>query len=180
MDLQYKKEVKLKSGRVVILRIPQLIDAKALSDYINDLFDEDTFISSRKQTVEDEESYIKSMLRKIESGKEIHIVGMFGDKKVAAIDIFSTGVRKDHVGELQINIAKDFRGEGLGNILMEEALRYAKDDLKLKVVTLTCFSINKPALKLYEKFGFKEFGRLEEGIQYKNEFITEIYMSKVI
>lgn len=178
MDSTYSKIIKLKSGREVVLRIPQISDAKALADYINELVDEDTFISSRKQTVEDEEAYVKSMLKKININKEVHIVGLVNDKKVAAVDIFNLGVRKEHVGELQINIHKDYRGEGLGQTLMKEALFLAKEVLKLKIITLTCFSVNDIAIGLYSKFGFREFGVLSKGLLYKDIYINEVYMSK--
>lgn len=178
MDSTYLKTIKLKSGREVVLRLPQISDAKALADYINELVDEDTFISSRKQTVEDEEAYIKSMLKKINTNKEVHIVVMVNDKKVAAVDIFNLGVRKEHVGELQINIHKDYRGEGLGQILMKEALLLAQEVLKLKIVTLTCFSVNDVAMGLYKKLGFETFGSLPEGLKYKDNYIDEIYMYK--
>ncbi len=178
MNIHYSKKINLRSGKEVVLRAPQLTDAKALADYINLLVEEDTFISSRKQSVEDEEAYIRSMIKKISAGTEIHILGMVGREKIAAIDIFSLGVRKEHVGELQINIRKDYRGEGLGKILMQEALVLAKSDLNLKIVTLTCFAGNEKALGLYKKFGFAEFGRLPEALKYKEELIDEIYMYK--
>ncbi len=178
MDNTYSKIIKIKSGREVVLRIPKISDAKALTDYINELVDEDTFISSRKQTVEDEEAYIRSMLKKIDTNKEVHILGMVNDKKIAAVDIFNLGVRKEHVGELQINIHKDYRGDGLGYILMQEAIHLAKDVLKLKIITLTCFSVNDVAMGLYKKLGFETFGTLPEGLKYKDNYINEIYMYK--
>lgn len=75
MEHSYSKTIKLKTGKEVILRIPQISDAKALADYMNELVDEDTFISSRKQTIEDEEAYIRSMLKKtIQIKKFIYLV----------------------------------------------------------------------------------------------------------
>lgn len=43
---------------------------------------------------------------------------------------------------------KDHRGEGLGKMLMEKAIEYAKGDIALHV------EADNPAKKLYEKFGF--------------------------
>lgn len=65
----YSKTIRLTSGKEILLRVPRTSDAQAFSQYISDLVDEDTFISSRKQTVEDEEKYIASMLEKIKKGK---------------------------------------------------------------------------------------------------------------
>jgi GNAT superfamily N-acetyltransferase len=43
---------------------------------------------------------------------------------------------------------KNHRGEGLGKMLMEKAIEYAKGDIALHV------EADNPAKKLYEKFGF--------------------------
>jgi GNAT superfamily N-acetyltransferase len=43
---------------------------------------------------------------------------------------------------------KNHRGEGLGKMLMEKAIEYAKGDIALHV------EADNPARKLYEKFGF--------------------------
>lgn len=172
----YYKTITLSSKREIILRIPQLTDAKVLSDYINELVDEDTFISSKKQTVKDQEEYIDYMLKKMKEQKEFHIVAIHNNRKVGAVDIFNLGTRKEHAGELQINIHKDFRGEGLGKILLDEIIRIAQEELKLKQITLTCFSVNKKALFLYKKYGFKEYGRLPKAIFYKDTYIDEVFM----
>ena len=43
---------------------------------------------------------------------------------------------------------KEFRGKGLGRILMQNAIKYAKGDIALHV------EANNPAKHLYEKLGF--------------------------
>ena len=47
-----------------------------------------------------------------------------------------------------IAVHKEFRGQGLGKILMEETIRYAKGDIALHVEK------DNPARFLYEKVGF--------------------------
>jgi len=176
----FNKIIKLNSGKKILLREPKLSDARTFSDYINNLVKEDTYISSKKQSVEDEEVYIKSMKKNISNNTEIHIVAFDEETKVGSIDIFNLGVRKEHSGELQINILKSFRGQGLGKILMHEAIKLAKEKLNLKMITLTCFSNNKIANQLYIQQGFKQFGLLPNGIKYKDQFIDEILMFKEI
>ena len=180
MESLFKKIVKLKSGKEILLRFPQLSDANTFSDYINKLVEEDTYISSGKQTVEDEEKYIKSMLKKIDDNKEIHIVAFYHEGKIGSIDIFNLGVRKEHSGELQINILKSFRGQGLGKILMDEALKLAKEKLGLKLIILTCFSVNTIARQLYIKQGFRQYGLLPKAIKYKKQYVDEVLMCKEI
>lgn len=49
-----------------------------------------------------------------------------------------------------IAVAPEGRGKGIGTILLEDAIRVTEGDLSLHVET-----DNEPAIKLYEKFGFK-------------------------
>src|SRR5690349_12558194 len=124
----YQKELKLNNKRI-ILRQPKIEDAKEFVDYIQQLIDEDTYISSKPQTEEDERGYISSMIKKISRNKEIHLVAFYEEKKIGAVDIFNLGIRKEHSGELQIHILKEYRGIGLGRILLTEALKLAKERL---------------------------------------------------
>lgn len=180
MNMNYNKDILLKNGQKVKLRFPRLEDAKAFSDYINILVEEDTFISSKPQTEEDEREYISSMLKRIFQNKELHIVAFSGNTKVGAVDIFSLGARKEHSGELQININREFRGKGLGKILLTEVLSLAKETLGLKLVTLNVFGVNKSAISLYEKFGFIKYGELPQAIYYKGAYISEVLMYKIL
>lgn len=53
------------------------------------------------------------------------------------------------------------RSKGLGCILMEELIKKAKEN-NIKKINLTVHRNNKPAIKLYEKFGFKVEGLFKE------------------
>ena len=178
MQDSYNKTITLSSGKTIVLRLPQLADAKAFSDYINQLVEEDTFISTNKQTIQDEVEYITSILKNTNDGKEAHIVAFDGEKKIGSVDIFNLGVRKEHVGELLINILDSFRKQGLGTILLDEIIILAKEKLNLKLITLTCFSLNEVAYKLYLKKGFKQYGLLPKAIKYKGAYIDELLMYK--
>ena len=46
----------------------------------------------------------------------------------------------------------------------------------IKLFSLEVFAVNDLAIRMYEKFGFKEFGRLPKAILYKGEYVDEIYM----
>ena len=94
-----------------------------------------------------------------------HVVGM--------CDIHRSvpGSETDHVGTLGIAIVKGYRAKGVGKALLAEALRKAKG--KFELIVLKVVDGNAPARHLYEKFGFKEYGKLRHGIKrgrkYKNE-----------
>ena len=56
-----------------------------------------------------------------------------------------------------IVVRKDHRGRGIGGELLETIIELCCD-LKLKTITLEVNCSNIPAIKLYEKFGFKNLG----------------------
>ncbi len=61
---------------------------------------------------------------------------------------------------------------------MKEIIKLAKKELKpkLKIIRLSAMSINKPALGLYKKLGFKIVGRIPKQLEYKSKLIDEIIM----
>ena len=66
----------------------------------------------------------------------------------------------DTVDQLEITnivVKKDFRKKGIGNELLEQLIKLAKENGKGKI-TLEVNSTNLAAIKLYEKNGFKNVG----------------------
>ena len=61
------------------------------------------------------------------------------------------------------------------NFVIEEATNTLP---LLKILTLGVFSLNIPAKRLYEKFGFMEYGRLPKALFYQGKYIDQIYMYK--
>ena len=62
---------------------------------------------------------------------------------------------------LGIAIAEGFNGKGLGKLFMEFLVSKAKSN-RLSKLKLTVDDSNIPAIRLYEKFGFKSLGTLKE------------------
>ena len=63
-------------------------------------------------------------------------------------------------GEATLNnivVKKSFRGRGIGGELLEALIEICSD-LNASSLTLEVNSLNTPAIKLYEKFGFKNLG----------------------
>ena len=69
--------------------------------------------------------------------------------------------RMDHRAEISLSVLKDYWGQGLGNLLLEKALAYARDQ-GLEFIDLDVATDNTRAIRLYEKFAFKKVARLED------------------
>ena len=61
----------------------------------------------------------------------------------------------------ELGLYKNPYKSGVGTQLMQEALTYAFESLKLKMITLEVYNFNTKAIHLYKKFGFKEVNRKE-------------------
>jgi len=174
---------KTKTGKEIVVRYPELGDEKEMLAYINKLSKEKTFIrlQGEELTLVDETKYLKSQLEKIKNNKTVQLL-VFNNKKLVGISgIDMKDKTEKHLGVLGISIAKDFRSDGLGKLLMELILKEAENTiLELKIVTLEVYSTNNVARNLYKKFEFKEYGNLPNGVTRRNKFEDAIFMYKNI
>lgn len=174
---------KTKTGRIISFRYPTIDDLQIITNFMNKISKERTFISFQGEEIklENEKKWLKSTIQKIKNKEKVYIMAFIGKNFVGSSDIDLQDKIKFCQGFFGIIIDKDFRGDGIGKILMEQVIKEAKKNMKnLKIITLEVFGSNSIAQNLYKKLGFVEFGRLPEGIKYKNEFIDEVLMYKKI
>ncbi len=171
-----------RTGDKLLIRYPTKHDLNALLTYINALSKEQTYIRYQGEeiTLEEETQYLDSQLKRIKQGQSVQLLVFAGGELIGntSIDLFDK--TESHKGLLGISIAKAYRGKGIGKLLLRYLLAEAKNLQKLRIITLAVYSVNKFAIGMYEKFGFIEYGKLPEGIQYKDNLIDEILMYKRI
>ncbi len=174
---------KTKNGKPIIIRYPVKSDVKAMLEYINKLSQERTFIRMQGEiiTFTEEKKYLEKLLKKIRNKQTIQLLVFDREKLVGVSDINMQEKIEKHVGLFGITVAKEFRREGIGSLLMDlifnEAIKNISD---LEIIKLGCFSNNTLALKMYKKFGFKEYGRLPNGIKLHDKYVDHIYMYKYV
>ncbi|MFC3932403.1 N-acetyltransferase family protein [Streptococcus dentapri] len=78
-------------------------------------------------------------------------------------------------GDVFLVIAKDYRGHGLGGILMEMVIDWAQESDCLTRLILTVQVRNKPAIHLYQKFGFEIDGLQTDAVLSKENHYLEVY-----
>jgi RimJ/RimL family protein N-acetyltransferase len=70
--------------------------------------------------------------------------------------------RTQHRAELvHMYVVPWLQGQGVGAQLVATALRYGIDRIGLRQIVLGVVSENEPAVRLYRRAGFREYGRLE-------------------
>jgi len=170
-----------KSGKEIEICEPSLEKVQELTDFINDLTAEDTFLSltGKPKTLEEEIGWIKNVTTSIEQGRAYVVWAMHEGRVVGNCDYNRGGTRDWHVGRIGLMVAKNHRQEGIGRFLMEHVITKARKD-GLKIVALDCFADNVPAISLYRKLGFKKFACLPKGFFRKNRYCDEIKMYKNI
>lgn len=170
------------SGHLVI-RYPQASDAEAMTEYINTLSREQTFIrfQGKQITLEDEVGYLNGQLKKISDHLSVQLLAVIDEKLVGITGIEMLDHSEAHVGTFGISLARDARSKGIGKLLMATVIDEAIKNMdELKIITLTCFANNEVGLSMYRKFGFIEHGRLPDGVQRKGEYTDHIYMYKKV
>ena len=83
-----------------------------------------------------------------------YIVAKIGNEIVGFAGVIDT---VDRLEITNIVVKKNFRKNGIGNILLQNLINFAKEKGKTEI-SLEVNNINEPAIKLYEKNGFKSVG----------------------
>jgi putative acetyltransferase len=98
---------------------------------------------------------------------------------IGAINITqSMRPRLMHSGSLGMMVHPDAWGQGVGSKLMEAALDLADNWLNLSRVELEVYTHNKPAIHLYEKYGFEREGRRRKVAFGNGRFLDDYAMAR--
>ncbi len=171
--------IELKNGKSVEIREATTRDAEALvvaakcylrtSNYL--LSYDEEFNPTKKEEI----AWIKSH----DNVNSLLLIATYNKEIIATFNVTAFHYRKlRHVGTLGISILQEWRGVGLGSILMEYMTEWAKTRSGLKAIILEVFSENKHAISLYDKYGFVKDGEKKnyfidkEGNCYDNTLMT--------
>jgi putative acetyltransferase len=71
------------------------------------------------------------------------------------------------------------RNKGIGSFLMRSMMRLAKEQFHLEPIHLQVYAEN-PAMRLYKRFGFREFGRQTHWIKEEDRYVGRIFMERFL
>ncbi len=148
----------LKNGKVVTIRMATKKDAEELmqtiSRYIIDSEYLLTTIDEFNPTLRDQKLWIETLNEKRNC---LLLIATHEKKIIGNIDLKGESKKKvRHNALLGIGMVKEWRGLGLGKILMEYAIDWARENLTLEILWLHVFADNEQAKALYKKMGFEE------------------------
>ncbi|HEV2339845.1 MAG TPA: GNAT family N-acetyltransferase [Patescibacteria group bacterium] len=174
---------KTKTEKDIIIRYPLMEDLTVMTDFINILSREQTYIivQGRQWTIEEEKEFLTKQLYDIEKRKTVHLLVFCSNVLIGSSTLQMKSDALAHEGVFDITIAKEYRGQGIGKLLMQcvldEGMKILPD---LKIVTLGIFGDNFVAKSMYEAFGFTEFGRLPKGVLHKGNYVDHVYLYKTV
>ena len=82
-----------------------------------------------------------------------------------------------HTCLFSIIVKGTMRGQGIGKRLLEELMKHAKERFKIEILHLEVYDGN-PARHLYERLGFKEFGRQSHFIKEDGRYNAKVLMQR--
>jgi ribosomal protein S18 acetylase RimI-like enzyme len=156
-----------------------LKNVRKFQEYINSLVKESAQIQkNKKATLKEEKEWIKSRLKKAGNRQEVTLVAEYEGEIIGSASIKLDWGRQSHVGHFGISIRKGYRRMGLGTYLTKEIIKLAKKELKPspKMIRLSVFSTNKPAIAFYKKLGFKKVAQIPKQIKFMDKLVDEIIM----
>ena len=152
----------LKNGAPLLIREAVAADARAVLDYVEAVSGESDFLAFGPGEFELSEGAERDVLQRYaDSANQIYLLGIV-DGAVAAALIFSAPQRPRlrHCGELGMSVRKRYWGLGVGSLMMDALIDWAKAGRDIRKLNLRVRTDNARAIRLYEKKGFKLEGTL--------------------
>ena len=166
------------------IRTGELKDAETLLEISNFVVSEGEYFivvseELEKSSLEEEKEQIQKIMN---NERETLIVAEIDSVVVGSIRIRSNRLKRmSHTSTISMSLGKDYRGMGIGKLLLQALLDWAEKHPLIEKVNLGVFSTNHRAISLYKSMGFIEEGRLVK--EYKineNKYIDDVLMYKCV
>ena len=160
-------EYRLKDGTVAVIRSGEKSDAVQLIEHLKSILTDGAGMVTEEDELmpglKEEEAWIESLKN---HPHEILLVVEADGGIRGNLDFHVGGRRRlSHRGVLGMAVAPGWRGNGVGEILMQTLLDWVETIPEIHKVSLAVLASNLPAIRLYGKFGFQVEGRRQHEIK---------------
>lgn len=170
-------------GRSITVRSARVEDAEQILKYVKRIISEGAGMLMAPEeftlTVEQEAKWIRKHL---DAPGKLMILAEAESQIVGFLN-FSNFERKRLAqnGSFGISVHKEWRNLGIGRLLIETMLDWARQNPLIEKVYLEVFASNERAIHLYQKLGFVEEGRKSRHVKFSDEhYEDEILMSRFV
>lgn len=182
------KEFTLKNGLKVVIKTPEISDARNLLDSIINVSATSDFITSLPEDyqpylddISKEEAFIEGNRKNPNS----YLFAVYHNDKIIGNCFLSFygNIKIRHRGTIGIAITEEYRGMGIGSLLFDEMINIAKNRSGVTQLELGVIKSNEAAKRLYTSKGFVKTGetpralRLPNGVYLDEEFMV-LYLDK--
>ena len=160
------RQHQLSSGHVLLIREAEVGDARALLDYLEAVSGESDFLSFGPSEFELTETEEEDTLRGYrDSDNSLYVVGLV-DGTIVSTLTFSAGRRPRirHSGEFATSVRRQFWGLGIGSLMLDTLLAWARDTRIVKKINLHVRTDNQRAIALYKRKGFVVEGMIRKAV----------------
>jgi len=161
-----RAEHTLPNGDTLIVREAKVVDAGSILQYLDVVCAETDYLSfgpgEFDLTLEEEMSYLE---RSREADNRLYIVATVDAAIVASLG-YEGGhrPRTRHTGEFGVTVRKSHWGLGVGSLMMDTLIAWARAAPAVKKINLRVRVDNERALRLYEQKGFVVEGTVREDL----------------
>ena len=134
-----------------------------------------TQVSEMKISIDQERNWIKSH---IDNENHLILIVEKEGQLIGQLD-FSNGHRQriEHTGEFGMGVHKDFRGQGVGGILLQALITWATAHHTIEKINLCVHHTNVRAISMYKKFGFQKEGVRTRDLKYgHHQYVDTVLM----
>jgi RimJ/RimL family protein N-acetyltransferase len=169
----------LKDGRTLILRDPAIEDAEQMIAYAKTIGGETDFLLMDENgieglTLEGERDWIRNTLS---AANTKMFLGFVGGELVTLCDVRGAARKRiAHVAGIAISVKRAYWHLGIGSIIMQAIIDYARSTGTLRTLSLEVRAGNERAIALYKRFGFVEAGQHRGRINVRGTYYDEILM----
>ncbi len=168
------RTVELREGRSVSLDWIKKEDLPEIVETLNSVIREGKYLFLNDE-ITDMKVETEWFERAMEDGM-MYLVARVDGRVVGGASMHPQTDKHVHLASYGIFIHRDYRNAGLGTVLTKELIKTARKQ-GLEILELSVYASNERAKHVYEKCGFKEFGKLTRGIKFPDGTYTdEIFM----
>ena len=162
----------------LLIREAEVHDASSVIALLDQIGHESSFTSLDENGIAMSESEMELFIdQQAQSENQITLLAFLNDELVGVVNITADQrPRVRQIGDVFLGIKKAYWGNGLGSILMEEAIEWAQSSGSIRRLQLTVQKRNTAAVHLYEKMGFIIEGLQERGAYIEGGEFLDVYL----